>query len=504
MSDRISTILREKSVLFPLLYSVLFVGVVTGTTQALKLLIPHRAASRLLFFTLPFFVSALFTTLKIEKVLRKKRLRTLEALLLCGVWILLLRLLLPDTLVSISLKNQPTWLLAVFAVAAPLSWKTGASLTRLSSLPYLIVLQQQNLGKDFKNWAHNYLQSHSVESSLHRLRFRITLLFLIMLLSRAAVTGKTPNNEILPLLSGIASLAATLILYSLLHRSAAYCRWTVDNVQIKSGYFHVWRRFAVMSITIITSLLSLLPLDFELINRRRTREKFITAIRNLTRSGKKKAEKREQQLRNINQRTKKKLQQLQDREPLLKEILRIAVFSLPVLLLLAVVGFFVQRRYMCRPIPLYWKPLVTLWSYLEKFLMVLTSILRLFLMIPSRSRRRKGASSLRRQLEEMFPEAKRISDEKQKEIRRIIALFLQLLEESGKRGFSYRTGETPGEYQLRLSNSITEMAEPSRKLTQGFYRCRYSREPAGEAVLEQAGKDLKTCLSILAGYDRIS
>ena len=502
MNETIKNITLEKKIFFPILLTALFSAAAVLFTSPLSAWIVHRGTSALPLFTIPFFISGIVATLKIEKTKQKKRTRTLETVLLLIPWSGLIFFFLPDAFSGFSPSNPATQLLLIFTAAPLISRRTACGCTTALALPFLVIRKKNSPAENFQDWAHNYLQSHSISGAIRFVRRRVILLFLISLISSVLIHEFRQRVSSPMLLIALAALVASLIILSLLYRTEAYCKWTLDKVEIKTGYFKTWRHFSVITICAAVIFISFMPLRFEVVNRQKLWNNFIALLQDLTRSGQRvQKSDGEHKLAKIQKDTRNHLEKPEPSEPLLKKILRITLYALFFYLLAATAGLIAKRKYSYRRVPGFWKIPAALAFPLEQFLMILGAVLKLLFLIPFKKKRNHGNDALRRRLEQMFPDAENVSDEKKEEIRRIISVFLRFLRAAGQRGYPLKNGETPAEYTGRLACSIREIEKPSSSLAEGFYICRYSRDPAGKDILRKAEEDLDTCLKILENYE---
>jgi hypothetical protein len=83
---------------------------------------------------------------------------------------------------------------------------------------------------------------------------------------------------------------------------------------------------------------------------------------------------------------------------------------------------------------------------------------------------------------------------------RIIYLYLSLVQMGGERGLERRPGQTPYQYEQRLENSLPEVNQELRGLTDTFVEARYSRHHVGQPEAEKAGSFWERVKAVLRSW----
>lgn len=419
---------------------------------------------------------------------------------------LAVRLLLGASALDGLLSGHDVWPLTGSALLALLSFRTGWFFLSRLRVAFLVPIKREELGSAFGEWLHNYLQGYSVRKGTIAARRGVLLLLVGTVFAHAALLqlGEEPGS--LLFLAAAAGAAAGLFLLSVIYRMELYTSWTVEGIRVQRQFFSVWFRFAALAVLLLVTLLALLPARYEVLDRTALWKGIGSLFTELRKTGAAPppgSTANDEELRRIERQKLERLQEKKKGRPFLQELLRFSLYGLLGCLGLALLGAWPAHHYRFTTTPLFWRLPVLLWEILAKFLQILGYALRYFFLAGYRKRDSRLRDHARKTLEALFPAAEELTDEKKREIREIVEIYLTFIEEAGLRGFAYSRGETPAEYGKKLADTLPAITEGATGLTGAFYACRYSRDPAGAAVLATARTRLGECLQVLARIERV-
>lgn len=505
---------REGRLWQPLLFAFLFAATVYGMALALAPVVGMPYPEIALAFSLPFFLISLHTTRRLQRIRNKRPSRVMESGALFLLWAALCYLLLPGLDISFADFPRANYFALGGGLLALISWRFAAARMSELELPHLIPYKRQQLGKAFHEWAHNFLQGQSVGRTVNRLKARAALLLLLFLLSSVLDYRINNRSDARYMWLALVAVPAALALFSNLYKFELYTRWITQHIRVGFAFLGRWLRFSLLFIAVLLLLALIPPRQYPILSWEGAVAMVKGLFSRIYQSGKPDYERinrearerqRQEELKRLQESSRRLLEQNADQEHPLRLLLRLFAWLALMVLLLALLGGLLKRRYRYRRPPPWTGLPIMLWGLLQRFLALFAFFVRLLLrLFPGLRVRRKPhiRDELRRDLEAMLTrQREHLSQDKLREIRTIIDIYISYLEAAAERGIRYRTGQTPNEFRTLLAGRVPGLERDATELTGIFYRCRYSRELMGTAQIARARSCLHGCSKVLAQLD---
>jgi len=455
-----------------------------------------------LLYSLPFAVFSILIKGANLRHKQKKRLKIFSIFILLGLFIITTLRFHPNFTFNDFQLNK-TYLHPLGAIfLAYLSWKLFYKIAASLNLIFLVPQMKLTMGKDFHNWLHNYLQAHSVIKKCNQIK---KIMFIFIIITIFCIIGATIYTHNLNN-TAIILVAISLIVFHFttmnIFKYELFINWITQDIDEKPQFFHRWFITSVVYISLIGAISFLImPLNLTVIQPKNT----ISSVRNFFLSFYKttqpdyKSMNKTIKRRNIANKVDNKIKYSKPSESPVKKILRFAFYSSPLLFLLAIFGGVMTRKYRYKKIPSYLTIPIYLWRLFKIFLSIFGFVVKmLFFLFPkkrplinlndAKSQRFKGVFK--------FDEEK-LSEEKRKELKDIIEMYLSFIENAEERGIFYKTGETPNEFTRKVIITLPKIKKEAKILTSVFYLSRYSQITIAINKKEEAKTSLEICLAAM-------